>query len=46
MRRRKRGEKRMRRNGLIPRTDWVSRDSRLSSSGRKKLKPSAPESKA
>jgi len=47
MRIRKRGEKRSRRKGLIPRTDWVSRDSRLSSSsGRKKLKPSTPESKA
>ena len=30
----------------FPRTDWVSRDSRLSSSAGRKLKPTAPESKA
>ena len=46
MRRRKRGEKRRIRKGLIPRIDWVSRDSRLSSSAGRKLKPTAPESKA
>ena len=42
MRRRKRGEKRKRRKGLRPRTDWVTSVSRLSSS-RRKPKPS-PES--
>ena len=40
---RKRGEKRRRRKGLIPRRDWVTRASRLSCSARRKLKPS-PES--
>ena len=46
MMRRKRGEKRRIRKGLIPRTDWVTRASRSNWSGKRKSKPSAPESKA
>ena len=37
MRRRKRGEKRRRRKGLRPKTDWETSAPRLSSSGRKPM---------
>jgi len=40
------GKKRRRRKGLTPKMDWVTRDSRLNWSRKRKSKPSAPESKA